>query len=556
MFLKTKYSIYHHCSEDIMNSLTFVTITLEVVAISVLLHNGLYILRGTRAKYNSGKYLLPFCCFFIFQLAMDIMTEAGAEGKTPTSFFIYKAGLSASFLFFYITCTCISYFFAFYTANKKKTEEKLNFSSFDTLFAAVSFALAIAGVVLIILNQTKGFIYAFSPDNAFIKGPLYYLTILIPALNFIINTLYLLSNRKCLSVNEKLFFHIFTILPVAAAVFRYFSFNIGVISLVYTLVFTMVFENTFSMKIALWANNPKGKDVFYNRGQRNGPVNAILHTYDLVFHSVIECNLDDNTATRLVLSGTDIKRVELKSKWDECIEDIIKNEIHPEDREIYYKTLHPSNLNKKKSGDYVKYTYRSKRSGEYSWWTTAAYIVQNDEGGNSAIYLTREADRDTDDKLKARNLSDYDGLTDLYNRKKLKQMIAGEYLNLKSCGVIFFDLNYLKKTNDTFGHDAGDTIICRAADSIRSITNNRIHAYRIGGDEFIVVVCNCAEGELSMLICLWKARLDQLNSSGGIECSVSVGCAWAEGNISVEKLIKQADAEMYKHKTAIKAARD
>jgi PleD family two-component response regulator len=59
-----------------------------------------------------------------------------------------------------------------------------------------------------------------------------------------------------------------------------------------------------------------------------------------------------------------------------------------------------------------------------------------------------------------------------------------------------------------------------------------------------------------MLICLWKARLDQLNTGAGPQCSVAVGMAWANKNISVEALIKQADSEMYKDKAMKKALRE
>lgn len=540
-----------------MNSLTGITVTLEAIATAVIIYYIIYILRNTGKRYYSGKYLLPFLAVLIIGFIGDIVANANAGGESQAAFYFYKAGVSLSFIAFYAAAAFLTLFCVFCISRSKTKQDKTAIPAFDGAFILTALAFALCGIIFILVNQTNYFLFSFDNSGITVRGETFFLVLFPPIAIFLTDTVYLLSSRKKISKKEYLIFFALISIPFLISFLRYFSVNEGLADLLYALSFGCVFETVYVLeKILVPGSILTQRELFGNEGEQINPVKVILNTYDIVFRDITECSFADNSASRLVVSGDEVNRIKLKNNWEEEIEQIIENEIHPDDREKCRKCFHPSQLGKKEGGDYVKCTYRSKQAGEYNWYTTTAHIMKNGSGGNMVIYLTREADREVDEKLKTRGFSDYDGLTDLYNRKKLKQMIAEEYVNLKSCGVLFFDLNYLKKTNDSHGHDVGDILICRAADSIRSITSKRIHAYRIGGDEFVVVVCDCAEGELSMLICLWKARLDQLNATGGIECSVAVGCAWAEGDISVENLIKQADIEMYKHKNMIKAGRE
>ena len=76
--------------------------------------------------------------------------------------------------------------------------------------------------------------------------------------------------------------------------------------------------------------------------------------------------------------------------------------------------------------------------------------------------------------------------TGLYNRNKFNQ-VCEELRKQHSdrLGVAYFDLNNLKKTNDIFGHQAGDELLRRTARHL--LQNFGKKAYRIGGDEFIVI---------------------------------------------------------------------
>lgn len=156
------------------------------------------------------------------------------------------------------------------------------------------------------------------------------------------------------------------------------------------------------------------------------------------------------------------------------------------------------------------------------------------------------------DQEELRQRSERDNLTYLFNRNKLESMRKSDYRELESCGVIWFDINELKTINDTYGHAAGDQLIKLAADSVRSITGRDVHAYRMGGDEFMVVACNMGMREIDGLIRLWDSRLSYLNEYARFPCTMAYGRAWGEAPINLDELIRQADENMYDQKQDLK----
>ncbi|MCG9578105.1 GGDEF domain-containing protein [Vibrio tubiashii] len=75
-----------------------------------------------------------------------------------------------------------------------------------------------------------------------------------------------------------------------------------------------------------------------------------------------------------------------------------------------------------------------------------------------------------------------DELTGLYNRKKLSD------IRMQTFDLIYLDLDGLKAVNDNKGHSVGDLMIIRFAQAINQIIDRHEQAFRIGGDEFVVVV--------------------------------------------------------------------
>lgn len=145
-------------------------------------------------------------------------------------------------------------------------------------------------------------------------------------------------------------------------------------------------------------------------------------------------------------------------------------------------------------------------------------------------------------------ISNTDRLTDCYNRRAYEEKLA-EYSNFgmsEDLVYIAVDINGLKKANDTLGHQAGDELICGAATLLKNCFKEYGNVYRIGGDEFAVMI-HCDEKNL-------EERKDTLTRSmikwkGKIvpQLAMSVGYAPLREcpNKSITELAKLADERMY-----------
>lgn len=149
--------------------------------------------------------------------------------------------------------------------------------------------------------------------------------------------------------------------------------------------------------------------------------------------------------------------------------------------------------------------------------------------------------------------SEHDGLTGLYNKGKYLQMAEKNFADLNSIAIFNFDVNNLKKINDQFGHEAGDKLIIKASNSFRKVISNRVHAFRMGGDEFLIVAENVTKEETDNIKKRWEEELARLNTADdGIECIVAVGVAYGENGYDYADLLKLADERMYEDKKAKK----
>ena len=141
-----------------------------------------------------------------------------------------------------------------------------------------------------------------------------------------------------------------------------------------------------------------------------------------------------------------------------------------------------------------------------------------------------------------RSAAETDALTNLPNRYRFEQYMLESGDSGYSMAVLLFDVNYLKKTNDTKGHLAGDQLIRTAAECISSCFGE--NCFRFGGDEFAAIVKDCTPEAIDQMV----ARFEETEKSQNI--SVSLGYAYAEeiGQTTFRKLLDEADKKMYAQK--------
>lgn len=149
--------------------------------------------------------------------------------------------------------------------------------------------------------------------------------------------------------------------------------------------------------------------------------------------------------------------------------------------------------------------------------------------------------------------SEHDGLTGLLNKGKYLSMAEKNFVGLDSIAIFNFDVNNLKKMNDLFGHEAGDKLIIKSADSIRKVINNKVHGFRMGGDEFLMVAENVTRKETDTIKKRWEEELARLNTADdGINCVIALGVAYGEKGYDYAALLKLADERMYEDKKSKK----
>ncbi|MDR3588781.1 MAG: diguanylate cyclase [Negativicutes bacterium] len=145
----------------------------------------------------------------------------------------------------------------------------------------------------------------------------------------------------------------------------------------------------------------------------------------------------------------------------------------------------------------------------------------------------------------------HDILTGLYNRaffeEEIERFKQDRYL---PATVVMCDIDGLKLVNDTFGHAAGDALLVATAKVIRQIVRKGDVAARIGGDEFAIFLPRADETVAQSLAGRLRTQIETYNQQGaGVPLSVSFG--YAVGHTpenSVEKLLKEADDNMYREK--------
>ena len=158
--------------------------------------------------------------------------------------------------------------------------------------------------------------------------------------------------------------------------------------------------------------------------------------------------------------------------------------------------------------------------------------------------------------VKLSHLAATDNLTGLSNRldvlEKTKIAFFGQSKKGGLIGLLEIDLDHFKTINDSFGHSAGDAILCKLATTLENTIGSKDIAARVGGDEFLVL---CPDVECLDVIEDLGQRIIAENQSTIImdgvtlQCDLSIGAATVSAtNSSPEELLKRADFALYEAK--------
>lgn len=144
-------------------------------------------------------------------------------------------------------------------------------------------------------------------------------------------------------------------------------------------------------------------------------------------------------------------------------------------------------------------------------------------------------------------LKEMDAKTKVFNKNKYEEMAEEYYPKISRIGVAFWDLNNLKYINDRYGHMMGDKAIEKLSNALDHYSSDRHRVYRIGGDEFLLVIDNPMPGETEHITQEARKDLEAEKKDIPVRISSAVGIAFGKGT-EIRKVVEAADTHMYEDK--------
>lgn len=155
-------------------------------------------------------------------------------------------------------------------------------------------------------------------------------------------------------------------------------------------------------------------------------------------------------------------------------------------------------------------------------------------------------------EVRLRGESVLDPLTGLLNRATLKQRFEEvrqqAVLARVPVSIVLFDLDRFKDVNDTYGHETGDAVLRDVAYELRKALRSFELAYRVGGEELLLILPGTDEAEAAALAERVRRRVEGTRP-GGIQVTVSAGVGSGFGDaLSYRRLFELADERLYQAK--------
>lgn len=150
------------------------------------------------------------------------------------------------------------------------------------------------------------------------------------------------------------------------------------------------------------------------------------------------------------------------------------------------------------------------------------------------------------------NLANTDALTGLFNKRYFEKMMEIRDENKKPYALFYMDLDLFKPVNDTYGHEMGDKVLKEVAKRLLKCIRSNDYAFRIGGDEFMLIL----NGNLDAQLC--EKRIERIKKLIGepyefdghtIKIGISCGSAvYPDDADCAADIQKIADKRMYEDK--------
>ncbi len=237
--------------------------------------------------------------------------------------------------------------------------------------------------------------------------------------------------------------------------------------------------------------------------------------------------------------------------------------------------LEDFNIKDKKSLNYLNHTFHpGEHEEQFSMNDLSSYELREEDFYSRIYMLPQRAMFDYHDEIvtlilqscsgaisrqvKIENLKNaaiIDSLTGCYNRREfesqLKRHIAGTVRHKGDLSVFMFDLDHFKKVNDTYGHIAGDKVLQEVSSLVKNNMRTGDILARYGGEEFIAILPGADKNKAMELADRLRAKIERQTivcDGQVIKVTASFGVAELEPNAEMKKIVRDADAMLYKAK--------
>lgn len=224
------------------------------------------------------------------------------------------------------------------------------------------------------------------------------------------------------------------------------------------------------------------------------------------------------------------------------------NIIHPMDKDAVIKARSLHQQNGFIDNDVI---YRVQyKNGQFKWIIANVKMQYDNDDNLLKMYgAYKDITELKENQLEINNLAFYDSITKLPNRVSLYNTIRELTESEKNFTMFFLDLDNFKIINDSFGHPVGDKLLILVAERISSMNKDEYTAFRLSGDEFIILYKGSKDKVIIENIA--STILSKISESYNIDgsyfhISSSIGIAlYPENGTNVDELLKNADTAMY-----------
>ncbi len=181
------------------------------------------------------------------------------------------------------------------------------------------------------------------------------------------------------------------------------------------------------------------------------------------------------------------------------------------------------------------------------------YLLKNELWPGTLARALRQAVGRQRQVADLRHLALVDDLTGLHNRRGFlglgDQLIKVADRNAMEVSLVYCDVDGLKAINDEHGHHRGDEALMGVAEALRRSFRTSDIVARVGGDEFCaLLMADGSGGDIPLARLLAQGAFIGDGGAGAVSLAVGVSSRGPGSNISLEELMKQADAAMYANK--------